>query len=137
MRSLLLGNFITRLSREALCRTSFNYFIDDLSNVDIKGLNYQDCEVLFHVNQQSPDITGGVHVKKNEHHDGTGDKCMFQYASNETEDTTPPTDWITSRSGKTLGDARKNDDLRGVASVIDAEAQVATHSFERETDLDF
>ena len=37
-------------------------FIDDLRNVDSKGLNYQDCEVLFHVNKQRPDIAGGVHV---------------------------------------------------------------------------
>ena len=39
--------------------------------------------------------------------------------------------------GTKFCDARKNDDLRGVDSFIDAEAQVATHSFERETDLDF
>ena len=36
--------------------------IDDLSNVDRKGLNYQDCEVLFTVSKQSPDSTGDVHV---------------------------------------------------------------------------
>ena len=64
MRSLLLGNFITRLSGEALCQNiRFDYFIDDFSSVDSKGLNYQDFEVLFHVNKQSPDIAGGVHVR--------------------------------------------------------------------------
>ena len=33
-------------------------------SVDSKGLNHQDCEVLFHVNKQSPDIAGGVHVDR-------------------------------------------------------------------------
>ena len=43
-------------------------FIDrianDLSNVDRKGSNFQDCEVLFPINRQGPDIAGGVHVGK-------------------------------------------------------------------------
>ena len=39
-------------------------FIDDLSSADSKGLSYQDCEVLFHVNKQSPDTAGCVHVGK-------------------------------------------------------------------------
>ena len=34
-------------------------FYDDISSVERKGLIYQDCEVLFHVNKQSPDIAGG------------------------------------------------------------------------------
>ena len=29
-------------------------------SVDSRGLSHQDCEVLFHVNKQSPDIAGGV-----------------------------------------------------------------------------
>ena len=33
-------------------------FIDDSSRVDRKGLHYQDCEVLFHVNIQSTCIAG-------------------------------------------------------------------------------
>ena len=32
-------------------------FIDDSNRVDSKGLQYQDCEVLFHFNKQSPDTT--------------------------------------------------------------------------------
>ena len=62
---------------------------------------------------------------------------VFEYASNETEDIAPLTHLITTRLGKKLGDARKNGDLRGVDSFIDAEAQVATHSFKRKTDLGF
>ena len=37
-------------------------FIDDSSRVDNKGLYYQDCEVLFHLNKQSADIAEGMHV---------------------------------------------------------------------------
>ena len=40
----------------------FDSFVDDLSSVDSKGLNYQDCEVLVRIKKQSPDIADGVHV---------------------------------------------------------------------------
>ena len=45
-------------------------FINDSNRVDNKGLQYQDCEVLFHVNKQSPDTTGGVQVGKDDLDDG-------------------------------------------------------------------
>ena len=35
-------------------------------SVDSRGLSHQDCEVLFHVNKQSPDIAGGVHVDRDD-----------------------------------------------------------------------
>ena len=41
-------------------------------SIDSKGLNHQDCEVLFHVNKQSPDIAGGVHVDRDVIHAGNG-----------------------------------------------------------------
>ena len=39
---------------------------DDFSSVDRKGSNYQDCEVLFTINRQSPDIAGGADVNKDD-----------------------------------------------------------------------
>ena len=42
---------------------------NDLSNVNRKGSNYQDCEALFPINRQGPDIAGGVHVGKKDHDD--------------------------------------------------------------------
>ena len=39
---------------------------------DSRGLSHQDCEVLFHVNKQSPDIAGGVHVDRDDLHAGNG-----------------------------------------------------------------
>ena len=50
------------VARGGVSNIRFDYFIDDFSSVGSKGLNYQDCEVLFHVNKQSPDIAFGVHV---------------------------------------------------------------------------
>ena len=41
-------------------------------SVDSRGLNHQDCEVLFHVNKQSPDNAGGVHVDRDVLHAGNG-----------------------------------------------------------------
>ena len=41
-------------------------------SVDSRGLSHQDCEVLFHVNKQSPDIAGGVHVDGDDLHAGNG-----------------------------------------------------------------
>ena len=41
-------------------------------SVDSKGLSHQDCEVLFHVNKQSPGIAGGVHVDRDDLHAGNG-----------------------------------------------------------------
>ena len=42
-------------------------------SVDSRRLSHQDCEVLFHVSKQSPDIAGGVHVDRNNLHAGNGD----------------------------------------------------------------
>merc|ERR1712064_250558 len=90
----------------------FDSFIDDLSSVDSKGLNYQDCEVLVRINKQSPDIAGGVHVGKDDLDVGAGDQgIMFGYASDETEDAIPLTHSMATRLGKKLTDVRKNGDL--------------------------
>jgi len=90
----------------------FDSFVDDLSSVDSKGLNYQDCEVLVRINKQSPDIAGGVHVGKDDLDVGAGDQgIMFGYASDETEDAMPLTHSMATRLGKKLTDVRKNGDL--------------------------
>merc|ERR1712136_250203 len=85
----------------------FDSFIDDLSSVDSKGLNYQDCEVLVRINKQSPDIAGGVHVGKDDLDVGAGDQgIMFGYASDETEDAMPLTHSMATRLGKKLTDEK-------------------------------
>merc|ERR1712012_1497619 len=90
----------------------FDSFTDDLSSVDSKGLNYQDCEVLVRINKQSPDIAGGVHVGKDDLDVGAGDQgIMFGYASDETEDAMPLTHSMATRLGKKLTDVRKSGEL--------------------------
>ena len=90
----------------------FDSFVDDLSSVDSKGLNYQDCEVLVRINKQSPDIAGGVHVGKDDLDVGAGDQgIMFGYACDETEHAMPLTHSMATRLGKKLTDVRKNGDL--------------------------
>ena len=79
----------------------FDFFTDDLSSVDIKGLNYQDCEVLVRINKQSPDIAGGVHVGKDDLDVGAGDQgIMFGGVSDETEDAMSLTHSMATRLGK-------------------------------------
>ena len=51
-----------------------DFLIDDLSSVDSKGLNYQNCDSLFHINKQSPDIAGGVHVVRDDLDAGVDDQ---------------------------------------------------------------
>ena len=59
----------------------FESLIDDSSSVDSKGLNYQDCEVLFRVNKQSINIADSVHVDK----DDLDDDAHLRHARDETE----------------------------------------------------
>ena len=42
----------------------FDSSIDDFSSVDSRRLNHQDCEGLFQVGKQSPDIVDGVRVDR-------------------------------------------------------------------------
>jgi S-adenosylmethionine synthetase len=51
-----------KIVRQAVRNIGFDSFENDLSSTKSKGLNWQDCEVLVRINQQSPDIAVGVHV---------------------------------------------------------------------------
>ena len=95
--------------RGVVRNVGFDPFIDDLSSVDSKGLNFQDCEVLVRINKQSPEIAGGVHVCKDDFNVDAGDQgIMFGYASDETEDATLLTHSMVTRLAKKLNDVRKN-----------------------------
>eukprot|EP00510_Aplanochytrium_minuta_P000352 CAMPEP_0184023480 /NCGR_PEP_ID=MMETSP0954-20121128/11393_1 /TAXON_ID=627963 /ORGANISM="Aplanochytrium sp, Strain PBS07" /LENGTH=468 /DNA_ID=CAMNT_0026306387 /DNA_START=49 /DNA_END=1455 /DNA_ORIENTATION=+ len=101
-----------KIVREAVRNIGFDSFVDDLTSVDSKGLNCDDCEVIVRINKQSPDIAGGVHVGKDEMDVGAGDQgIMFGYATDETESTMPLTHYLATRLGKTLTDVRKSGDL--------------------------
>ena len=64
-------------------------FIDDSSRVDNKGLHYQDCEVLFHVNKQRADIAEGLHVDRDDLHAGNG-YLWWSCSDGETQVTDVP-----------------------------------------------
>jgi S-adenosylmethionine synthetase len=98
--------------RKAVAHIGFDSFEDDLSSVNSKGLNYNNCEVLVRINAQSPDIAGGVHVGKDEMDVGAGDQgIMFGYASDETDDAMPLTHLLATRLGKILTEVRKDGSL--------------------------
>merc|ERR1712127_421562 len=98
-----------KIVRQCARNIGFNSYVDDLSAVNSKGLNCDDCEVLVRINKQSPDIAGGVHVGKSELEVGAGDQgIMFGYATDETEDHMPLTHSMATRLGKKLTDVRKN-----------------------------
>merc|ERR1711985_118013 len=98
--------------RGVVRKIGFNSFVDDMSSVDSKGLDFKTCEVLVRINKQSPDIAGGVHVGKDELDVGAGDQgIMFGYASDETEDAMPLTHLVATRLGKQLTDVRKDGTL--------------------------
>lgn len=116
---MVLGEITTqaKLDYEKIVRTAvrnigFDSFVDDLSSVDSKGLNCDNCEVLVRINKQSPDIAGGVHVGRDEIDCGAGDQgIMFGYATDETQGTMPLTHFLATRLGKTLTEVRKNGTL--------------------------
>merc|ERR1712139_445636 len=98
--------------RKAVEGIGYDSYVDDLSSVDSKGLNYKTCEVQVRINKQSPDIAGGVHVGKDDLDVGAGDQgIMFGYASDETLDFMPLTHSMATRLGKTLTDVRKSGEL--------------------------
>jgi len=101
-----------KIVRQAVRNIGFDSFENDLSSTKSKGLNWQDCEVVVKINQQSPDIAGGVHVGRDPLEVGAGDQgIMFGYASDETADYMPLTHSMATRIGKKLTEVRKNGTL--------------------------
>jgi S-adenosylmethionine synthetase len=113
---MILGEITTKakLDYEKIVRTAvrnigFDSFVDDLSSVNSKGLNCDNCEVLVRINKQSPDIAGGVHEGKSEMDVGAGDQgIMFGYATDETKSTMPLTHFLANKLGHTLTLVRKS-----------------------------
>ncbi|KAL5564633.1 hypothetical protein UlMin_027797 [Ulmus minor] len=76
------------------------------------GLDADNCKVLVNIEQQSPDITQGVHghLTKTPKEIGTGDQShMFGYAIDETPELMPLSHVLVTKLGAKLTEVHKNE----------------------------